>query len=178
MPRPPGDQRDRLLHQASLAFYTEGIHAVGVDRIIADAQTTRATFYRHFPGKEALIVAYLQNVDAEIRQDLEERVTDMPAGEAVLRVAHAVAGQISGPGFRGCAFLNAVTEYPDPNHPVYHVVVHHREWFLRTLTELFGDGAMTSGCVADTDDVRETFLAAVKSLVASHAIGATSTRDS
>jgi AcrR family transcriptional regulator len=184
MPRPPGDQRDRLLRRASEAFYAEGIHAVGVDRIIADAQTTRATFYRHFPSKEDLIVAYLRAADGQIRADLAGRVEGAPPAEAIRRVAASIAGQISGPGFRGCAFLNAVTEYPDPGHPVYRVVTEHRDWFLRTVTELFGDepaarqfvmlrdGAMTSGCVAGADQVRETFLAAVEGLLAAHPVAA------
>ena len=59
--------RERLLRTASDLFYREGIHAVGVDRIIAEAGVTRATFYRHFPSKEDLVEAYLGVEDATIR---------------------------------------------------------------------------------------------------------------
>ena len=51
--------RDRILNTADRLFYATGIHAVGVDRIIAEAGVARATFYRHFPTKDDLIAAYL-----------------------------------------------------------------------------------------------------------------------
>ena len=57
------EPRDRLLRTASGIFYAKGIHAVGVDEIVATAGVTRATFYRHFPGKEDLVVAYLTSAD-------------------------------------------------------------------------------------------------------------------
>ncbi|MDT7802017.1 MAG: hypothetical protein QOI78_5450 [Actinomycetota bacterium] len=53
----PSEARSRLLGAAARLFYAEGIHAVGVDRIIAEAEVTRATLYRHFPGKEELVLA-------------------------------------------------------------------------------------------------------------------------
>lgn len=183
------EPRERLLRQASQIFYTEGIHAIGVDRIIADAQSTRATFYRHFPGKESLVVAYLQAADAQIRAQVAEVVADRPAVDAVRAVAAGIAGQIGGAGFRGCAFINAVTEYPDPSHPVHRVVVEHRDWFLKTAIGLFGDestgrqfvmlrdGAMTAGCISDAEEVVETFLSSVEGILRSHAIGASATSD-
>ena len=51
-PAKPSAARERLLETASRIFYAEGIHAVGVDRVIGEAHVTRATFYRHFPAKE------------------------------------------------------------------------------------------------------------------------------
>ena len=51
--------RDRLLGTASRTFYGEGIRGVGVDRIVTEAGVTRATFYRHFPAKDDLVVADL-----------------------------------------------------------------------------------------------------------------------
>ncbi len=45
------------------------------------------------------------------------------------------------PGFRGCAFINAAAEYPDPDHPVHQAVIAHREWFRTAITGLF----VTSG---------------------------------
>ena len=61
------EPRERLLRTASELFYREGIHAVGVDRIVGEAGVTRATFYRHFPGKEDLVEAYLGVEDSHIR---------------------------------------------------------------------------------------------------------------
>ncbi|BEL06763.1 TetR/AcrR family transcriptional regulator [Actinoplanes sichuanensis] len=181
------EARLRLLTTASGIFYAEGIHSVGVDRIIAEAKVTRATFYRHFPGKEDLVLAYLQAADQAIRTQVETAVVPgAPAGDTVRAIAAAIAEGIGSPGFRGCAFLNAVAEYPDPTHPVHRAVLAHRQWFLDTITTLMTDlqatkadkaaqhfvmlrdGAMAAGCLFDPALICETFLRGVDGLVEIH----------
>jgi AcrR family transcriptional regulator len=63
--------KERLLETASGLFYSEGIHSVGVDRLVSEAGVTRATFYRHFPTKEALVEAYLRTADQRLRANVE-----------------------------------------------------------------------------------------------------------
>src|SRR5262249_49740655 len=63
----PSEARDRLLRTASAIFYAKGINSVGVEEIVSEARVTRATFYRHFPSKEDLIVAYLKATDDDVR---------------------------------------------------------------------------------------------------------------
>ncbi|MDX5578479.1 helix-turn-helix domain-containing protein, partial [Streptomyces sp. ID01-9D] len=110
--------RARLLDTATRIFYAEGIHSVGVDRIIAEAQVTRATLYRHFTGKEELVLAYLDQADRGIRAGIEAaRAGEPSAADAVRAIGRFITGGIQSPGFRGCAFLNAAAEYPDPAHP-------------------------------------------------------------
>ncbi|MEU8235574.1 TetR/AcrR family transcriptional regulator [Actinoplanes sp. NPDC048967] len=184
----PSEARSRLLSTAARIFYAEGIHAVGVDRIITEAQVTRATFYRHFPGKDDLVVAYLQGADQAIRGQVDAVLAaGPPAGDAVRAVAASIAEGIRSPGFRGCAFLNAVAEYPDPGHPVHRTVLAHREWFLDTINTLMAriqqdsaepaaqhfvmlrDGAMAAGCLFDPVLICETFLRGIDGLVETHA---------
>jgi len=184
----PSEARLRLLTTASKIFYAEGIHSVGVDRIIGEAQVTRATFYRHFPGKEDLVLAYLQAADQMIRDqvDTATATAGMSAPDALRAIAATIAQGIQSPGFRGCAFLNAVAEYPDPAHPVHQAVLAHRQWFLETIKFLMAsiketkaepaaqhfvmlrDGAMASGCLFDPALVCETFLRGIDGLVRTH----------
>ena len=184
----PSEARQRLLNTATRIFYGEGIHSVGVDRIIAEAKVTRATFYRHFPGKEDLVLAYLQGADQAIRSQVDTAIAaGPPASDAVRAVAASIAQGIQSPGFRGCAFLNAVAEYPDPDHPVHKAVLAHRQWFLDTINTLMAriqetkaepaarhfvllrDGAMAAGCLFDPVLICETFLRGVDGLVQIHA---------
>jgi AcrR family transcriptional regulator len=179
----PSEARNRLLATASRIFYSEGIHSVPVDRIIDEAKITRATFYRHYPGKEDLVLAYLVAADRAIREQIEAAAADRPAADAVRAVAASIAESIRSSGFRGCAFLNAVAEYPDPAHPVHQAVLTHRQWFLDTVTALMAgldraeadpaaqhfvmlrDGAMAAGCLFDPEQVGQTFLRGVDGLV-------------
>lgn len=129
--------RERLLQAASQVFYGEGIHAVPVDRIIAEAGVTRATFYRHFAGKEDLVRAYLEARDQQIRVTVNDSARDLEDPDALLRAfVDGIDEDICQPGFRGCPFINAAAEYPDPTHPVRLVIAAHRTWFRETLEHL------------------------------------------
>ncbi|MEU5046210.1 TetR/AcrR family transcriptional regulator [Streptomyces griseorubiginosus] len=130
--------RERLLSTASGLFYREGIRAVGVERILAEAPATRATFYRHFPSKEDLVVAYLRGVDTATRADVQAAIEAAPSPADALRaIGTVLADSLASPEFRGCAFLKAAAEYPDPDDPVRQVILDHRAWYTTTLTDLF-----------------------------------------
>ncbi|MDX3192952.1 TetR/AcrR family transcriptional regulator [Streptomyces sp. MN03-5084-2B] len=180
------EARARLLTSASRLFYGEGLHSVGIDRVIADAGVTRATLYRHFPSKDDLLVAYLTEADNTIRAQVAAARTASAGrspADAVRAVAGTIADGISSPGFRGCAFLNAAAEYPDPAHPVHQAVLAHRQWFLETVTDLLAgtgetapepaarhfvmlrDGAMAAGCLTDPAPVCATFLLGVEGIL-------------
>lgn len=184
--RTTSEARARLLGTATRIFYAEGIHSVGIDRITAEARVTRATLYRHFTGKEDLVLAYLDQADQGIRGQVAAAVGSTSSAVGQVRaVARSIVDGIRSPGFRGCAFLNAVAEYPDPAHPVHQAVLAHRQWFLETVTELLArvgdsggpvdaagrhlvmlrDGAMAAGCLFDPELVAETFLHGVEGVV-------------
>jgi AcrR family transcriptional regulator len=183
----PSAARSRLLETATRVFYQNGIHAVGVDRIVEEAQVTRATLYRHFPGKADLVLAYLNQVDQSIRAQADDAVAaGLPAADTVRALSRSIVADIRSPGFRGCAFLNAVAEYPDAGHPVHQAALTHRQWFLDTVTELLArireapaeaaarqsvmlrDGAMAAGCLFDPELVAGTFLRAIDGLLRAH----------
>lgn len=132
------EARSRLLGTATRIFYTEGIHSVGIDRIVAEAQVTRATLYRHFAGKEELVLAYLEGVSQLERDQLDQAIAGADsAADSIRAVAKSITAGITSDGFRGCAFLNAAAEYPDPEHPVHQAVLAHRDWFATTIATLF-----------------------------------------
>lgn len=135
------EPRERLLRTATRLFYEEGINGVGVDRVLAEAGVTRATMYRHFPGKEALVVAYLEHEDAVIRGLFaaaaeEAAARDAAPAELLGLVIDGVAEDATRLHTRGCPFINASAEFPDADGPVRSVVRQHRDWFRGTLTAL------------------------------------------
>lgn len=168
--------RERLLRTASDLFYREGIHAVGVDRIIDEAGVTRATFYRHFPSKEDLVLAYLQREDAGIRSafDAAEASGASPDGLIDL-VVEGLADDVQLHHTRGCPFINAAAEYPDPSSQIRKDIAAHRAWFRDTLAQLLTaaqvpapgdkadalvllrDAAMVGGYLDGAERIRPTF---------------------
>ncbi|AQU65059.1 TetR/AcrR family transcriptional regulator [Streptomyces niveus] len=182
------EARERLLRTAGQLFYAEGIHTVGVDRLVAEAKVTNATFYRHFRSKDDLAAAYIGSVDQAIRTQIDSlTAADMPADGILRGIGASLVEQIGSPGYRGCAFLNAAAEFPDPDHPVHRAVVRHREWFLKTITGLFAeiaddsaehagrhfvmlrDGAMSAGYLGDPVLAGETLLRGIEGLLRIHA---------
>jgi AcrR family transcriptional regulator len=144
--------RARLLATADRLFYAEGIRAVGVDRVLAEAQVTRVTFYRHFPSKDDLIVAYLAG---RLQRDREE-VADLRAAtpgdpRAILRgIGDLVTAASRSAGFRGCAYLNLTAEYCDVDHPARGVAAEHRSWLRGVVHELLVElGHPRAGVVAE-----------------------------
>jgi len=145
-----GGAKVRILETATRLFYEEGIHSVGVDRLISEASVTKATFYKHYGSKDNLILAYVRRQHERVQERMDALVAtaDGPAG-AVRAWVSALADEVDDPEFRGCAFLNAAAEYHDPRDPVREVVAMHRDWYtdrLATLLqdaghELPGDGA-------------------------------------
>jgi AcrR family transcriptional regulator len=135
---PQLDARDRILRAASELFYRDGISSSGVDALIERAGVAKATFYRHFPSKDDLILAWLRGPDArwndEVIPEVERRRAD-PLGRLV--VFWDVLGDwLEQHGFEGCPFINTLMELRDPNAParreVESFVLEIQDWFGRT----------------------------------------------
>ena len=141
-PRPAkkrSEPRERLLATASQLFYSEGINSVGVERIIKEAQVTLATLYRHYPGKLDLVVAYLQSAHDDIAARATAQAEKLHGRDLVRAIGDDVTSQIRQAAFRGCAFLNAASEFEDPQSPVRQVVAEHRRWYYQLIHRAFND---------------------------------------
>lgn len=104
--------RDKILLTAHDLFYSTGFRATGVDTLIKASKVTKVTFYRHFPSKSLLILAYLQYrheiwigwFESTLRRHLEEGEIPSDALSATLH-EWFVSSE-----FHGCAFINASAE--------------------------------------------------------------------
>jgi AcrR family transcriptional regulator len=116
--------RERLLTAASQLFHDVGIQAAGVDALIAAADVAKATFYRHFPSKDDLVVAWLRDPRARWFDDIRAQVDEHeePPTEAIPRLFDAVAEWLESTDYRGCPYLNTSVEVTDPTHPARRVV--------------------------------------------------------
>jgi AcrR family transcriptional regulator len=116
--------RDRLLDAASQHFQESGIQATGVDTLIKSAGVAKATFYRYFPSKDDLVVAWLRDPRTRwldnLRADVEADGTD--AAGRIPSFFDAVGDWLATGDYRGCPYLNAGVEITDPAHPAQLIV--------------------------------------------------------
>jgi AcrR family transcriptional regulator len=173
-----------LLDTAARLFYKEGIQAVGVDRLVSEAKITRATFYRQFPAKDELVRAYLEQADRAARAKVEKLAAQAKSPRELLGALIGWLAELAcAPGTRGCAFINAAAEYPDPDHPVRVLIAEHRRWMHEGMSQLLAsvghprpdvaattlmllrDGVMVAGSLDDPAPARAAFKQAVWALV-------------
>ncbi|WP_419993920.1 TetR/AcrR family transcriptional regulator [Streptomyces boninensis] len=144
----------KILDAAAELFYGQGINAVGVDLIAKHAGVTKKTLYDRFGSKDALVVAYLTERDQRYRDwlpaEVERRSAGASAGERVLATFDALGEWMRIENPRGCGFVNAAAELPDPAHPGRAVIDAQKRWMRGYLRELSQEaGVDDPGRLAD-----------------------------
>jgi AcrR family transcriptional regulator len=138
MRQPPKTARERILETAEDLFYREGIRAVGIDTIIEQSGVAKMSLYRSFPSKDDLVAAYLERRSARYWKWWDGVMAKRP-GEP-RRQLHdlfeALVDRVRQPEFRGCAFVNAATEFPDKTSRARIVALAHKEELRRRLLKL------------------------------------------
>ena len=137
--------RDRIVSVASDLFNAHGIRAVSADRILAVVGCSKVSFYRHFASKDDLVTAALEDELAYVATVVGER------GDQDFEVM--LRQQLCRPGFRGCPFINAAAEYPDPDHPVRHTVAKFRRLMIETF-----EGALSARGVANPREAAHALM--------------------
>ena len=106
-----GSARERLLAAADVLFYEEGVHTVGIDRVIERAGVAKASLYSTFGSKEELVRAYLMGRQEARKRRILECVAKYPTPRAqVLGIFDRLGESFAEPSYRGCAFINASAE--------------------------------------------------------------------
>ncbi|TQS41164.1 TetR/AcrR family transcriptional regulator [Cryptosporangium phraense] len=123
--------RERILAAAATLFTRQGINATGMDQLSATATASKRTVYTHFRTKDDLVLAYLAEARPTPEQALDR--TDRPARERLLAIFEPRAD--GDDPRRGCPFLNAAVEVPDPDAPAHAFARQHKVEFARRLTE-------------------------------------------
>ena len=128
--------RDRLLAAADELFYAQGVHVVGVDRIVARAGVTKASLYSTFGSKDGLVRAYLENHFSRRQRRIAKILAEHTTPRArLLAVFDEVEGMLAGSAFRGCRFISAAAESA-PGEAGEVVAEQYRAWLWSLFTEL------------------------------------------
>jgi AcrR family transcriptional regulator len=127
--------RDRLLDAADRLFYQEGVRAVGIDRLLAEADAAKASLYQHFGCKDQLVASYLERKTADARAHIERYLADTPPSQRALKFFDWVVDWAESKDFRGCPLQHTVSELTDAAHPARAIAHGQREWFSERFLE-------------------------------------------
>lgn len=144
--------RDKVFATARELFYREGFRAVGVDAVVAASGVAKTSLYRWFATKDDLILAVLDSRNEEFWAQWEataEGYMGRPREELLAQVRW-ISRYIGGEESRGCAFLNAAAEFPDPEHTVRRMVARNKQTLRRRVLSLcMAAGADDPALLAD-----------------------------
>ena len=138
------DPRKRILEVADRLFYADGVRATGTEKIMSLAEVAKATFYRHFESKDALVLAYLENRDRALWDYLSHPTPPKDLREALTKFEQMA----SWPEMIGCPFLRIASEYPDIAHPYHRLAIEHQDKIVDYLTDLLAPFAVDKRAAA------------------------------
>ena len=127
--------RDRLLAAADRLFYREGVRAVGIDRVLAEADAAKASLYQHFGSKDQLVASYLERKTADARASIEAYLANTQPSQRALKFFDWVVEWAESKDFRGCPLQHTVSELTDAAHPARAIAYGQREWFADRFLE-------------------------------------------
>jgi len=126
----PKNARDRLINTAIDLFYNHGFHVIGLDRILEVTGVTKTTFYKHFDSKDELIVAAIERRD-EWETAARNRAVKKLAGNdprrQLLAIFDVLDEWFNHPEFKGCIFITAAVEFPDPRDPAHQAAAAYKK---------------------------------------------------
>jgi AcrR family transcriptional regulator len=152
-PPPAETGRERLLAVAIRLFYERGIHAIGLDAIVEEAGVTKTTFYKHFAGKDELVLEAVRLRDEWERTAWTRAVEAIGGADPVAKLRaffDVMEAWFTTPEFRGCVFVNTVAEFPNRNDPIHRVAAAHKQFNRDVCRDLAAEaGAADPEAFAD-----------------------------
>src|ERR1700712_3660381 len=129
--------KERLLAAAHDLFYREGVHSVGIDRVIDEAGVARGTLYNSYGNKDGLVAAYLHSRHEATSRRLLASLERHHTPRARLLGIFEAQGELFDENFNGCAFVNATAETHDRSAD--EAAGEFRRWVRDLFTELARD---------------------------------------
>lgn len=154
--------RKRILETAAELFFHQGYRATGINEVIAKSGVAKATFYNHFPTKEDLCLAYLQDRNTSEYDSISAFVNDQSTPRArFLAVIESIEPWLEANSIRGCAFLNMVAEVPDPGNRLRRMGNLHYDMvhdLVRNLAQDLIDSDSASYGSLNADDLADDYM--------------------
>lgn len=130
------NKEEKIVEVAIALFSQYGYHAVGVDRIVAESQVAKMTFYKYFPSKETLIEKVLHTRNLQIREDILGFINSYHTPLAKLKaVFEWHKAWFQSPSFHGCMFIKAIDEYPNVHSTMRIAAKEYKIWLKSIIAD-------------------------------------------
>lgn len=159
-------KRDELVQKALQAFYRNGFQATGMDMLVAETGISKTSMYKHFRTKEELILAVLRLRDEHFRNWLYRRMEELAdtPRQQLIAMFDALGEWFNEPGYKGCMFIKASSEYQDASHPIHKQSAEHKRMLERHARKL----AEEAGLASPGDLARQLLLLKEGAMVTAH----------
>jgi len=149
---PTSAKRDQLMATAWKLFYRDGYRVVGIDTLLAEAGVAKMTLYHHFASKEDLIVAVLEQQSRKLLAAVDDALdaAGRSPGRRLMAIFDGLKVWFRSDDFKGCAFIRALSEYPDPDHPIHQAAWKHKRGMNQRVRAIATDaGVKNAAALAD-----------------------------
>jgi len=132
--------RERILATTFTLFATQGYNSTGINQIIAEAKVAKASFYQHFQSKEDLCVAFLKVRHEYWFHELNVFIEGKTSGKSkIIASFDFLMAMNAKEKFRGCSFLNILSEIPGDNVKILSVIQDHKKDLRHFFSEILSD---------------------------------------
>lgn len=164
------NKQEQIVNTALNLFYSKGLHAVGINEILAVSGVAKKTLYNHFESKDELIIACLKKRDENFNDWLEQ-VCDKPNA---IDVANALFSGLSQwfnnqvpelGNFNGCFFINTAAEYPNESHPIAAQCKAHKQGVIELILNALLATPQLKNNKAKASDIAQTLFTLKEGLI-------------
>ncbi|MFC3160932.1 transcriptional regulator, TetR family [Chryseobacterium arachidis] len=136
MPSP----KERIIATTFELFTKQGYNSTGINQIIAEANVAKASFYQYFKSKEDLCVEFLNVRHDYWFNELKRFVSKEKEVKSKLMASFDFLIYMNQKeNFRGCSFLNILSEIPTDNVKILKVIQNHKKDLRNYFSELMED---------------------------------------
>jgi Transcriptional regulator len=137
--------KERIINIASILFHQQGYNSTGINQIINEANVAKASFYQHFKTKDDLCIAFL---NARHEYWFSELITYVSKSKSrkkrILNAFDFIIYMNEKEDFRGCSFLNIMSEISNDQDAILSVIQAHKKDLRQFFEKELGDKLLSA----------------------------------
>lgn len=136
--------RERIIETTFQLFARQGYNSTGINQIISEAEVAKASFYQHFKSKEDLCVEFLKVRHEYWFGELNAYLAkEKDSNSKIIKAFDFLVNMNRKENFRGCSFLNILSEIPMDNTKILSIIQSHKADLRNFFSELLNNDKLS-----------------------------------